>query len=63
MSNRNITQPTIINIIKLSRHFTDYFQSFDKNKWVNGRPILINGNVWCPMCEKWHANNSLCQQS
>lgn len=62
MSARNIAQPVILSIVKLSRDFTDYFRSADRNKWVNGRPVLINGDVWCPMCESWHVNNSLCQQ-
>lgn len=62
MSTRNIPQPLIVSIIKLSHSFTDYFKSLDKSKWVNGRPVLINGDVWCPLCETWHVNNSLCQQ-
>lgn len=62
MSARNIPQPIIVSIIKLSRNFTDYFVSANRSQWVNGRPVLINGDVWCPMCETWHANNSLCQQ-
>lgn len=62
MSARNIAQPIAWSIIKLSRSFTDYFVSLDRNKWVNGRPVLINGDVWCPTCESWHVNNSLCQQ-
>lgn len=63
MSARNIAQPAVFETMKLSKRFEDYFLSMDKNKWVNGRPVLINGDVWCPMCETWHVNNSLCQQS
>ena len=63
MSRTNIAQPLHWSIVKLSRNFLDYFVSFDKKKWVNGRPVLLNGDVWCPMCEAWHKNNSLCQQS
>ena len=33
-----------------------------QEKWVNGRPMLANGNVWCPMCDEYHQNNSYCQQ-
>lgn len=62
MSNRNIAQPTKYTIVKLSRNFGDYFMNLKKDKWVNGRPILLNGDVWCPMCETWHVNNNLCQQ-
>lgn len=63
MSASNIAQPEIWSIVKLSRNFLDYFTSLDRSKWVNGKPVLINGDVWCPMCETWHQNNSLCQQS
>jgi hypothetical protein len=63
MSHRNIPQPAISSIVKISHNFKFYFQSRDRSKWVNGRPVLMNGDVWCPMCETWHVNNSLCQQS
>lgn len=62
MSARNIAQPIACRIVKLSRNFTDYFVSTDKNKWVNGRPVLLSGDVFCPMCETWHINSSLCQK-
>jgi hypothetical protein len=63
MSARNIPQPVSASIIKISHNFKFYFKDRDRSKWVNGRPVLMNGDVWCPMCETWHANNSLCQQS
>lgn len=62
MSQRNIAQPALWSIVKISRRFIDHFETRDRSKWVNGRPVLLNGDVWCPMCETWHANNSLCQQ-
>jgi hypothetical protein len=62
MSNRNISQPLPFSFDKLISNVLNYFSNTDTSKWVNGRPVLINGDVWCPMCETWHANNSLCQQ-
>lgn len=61
MSQSNIAQPEIWSIVKLSRNFLDYFASLDRSKWVNGRPVLLNGDVWCPMCESWHQNKTLCR--
>lgn len=58
----NIAQVVINNTYKVSRNFYDYFKSLDTRDWVNGRPVLLNGDVWCPMCETWHVNNSLCQK-
>lgn len=62
MSTRNISQSINWSIIKLSHNFIDYFKITNRSEWVNGRPILLNGDVWCPMCETWHANNTHCQQ-
>ena len=28
---------------------------------INGMPQKENGDVWCPMCEFWHANETWCQ--
>lgn len=58
MSNRNIAQPVKWNI---QEFIIDLF-NMNAKKWVNGRPVLINGDVWCPMCDVWHANNTLCQR-
>lgn len=63
MSSKTIAQPFVWSIVKFSRNFKEHFKSFDRKKWVNGRPVLLNGDVWCPMCEIWHENNSACQQS
>lgn len=30
-------------------------------KRVNGLPIKANGDVYCPMCDVYHANNTFCQ--
>jgi hypothetical protein len=58
MSNRTIPQPVKWNI----QEFIQDLFNIDTRKWVNGRPVLLNGDVWCPMCEIWHKNNSMCQQ-
>jgi hypothetical protein len=34
----------------------------DTSNWVNGKPVLQNGDVFCPMCDAWHQNNTFCQQ-
>lgn len=39
---------------RLSNNFLDYFESFDKSKWINGRPVLLNGAIWCESCGTWH---------
>lgn len=39
---------------RLSKNFLDYFESLDKSKWVNGRPVLLNGATWCNHCGTWH---------
>lgn len=62
MSVKNIPQPNIFSIDKLINNVLNYFSKVDLNKWVNGRPVLLNGDVWCPLCETWHANHTLCQQ-
>ena len=63
MSNRNISQFSQWNIYKFVCSVMKYLNIDIQRSWVNGRPVLINGDVWCPMCEKWHINNSLCQQA
>lgn len=64
MSQRNIPQPAIWSIDKFIRNLMEHISNIHTGRnWVNGRPVLINGDVWCPMCEIWHANNSYCQQS
>ena len=63
MSNRNIPQPVIWSIDKFIRNLMNHIDNIHTGKnWVNGRPVLINGDVWCPMCERWHENNTFCQQ-
>jgi hypothetical protein len=62
MSNRNISYPIVWSIHKFVRYMKNNFNRIDKKQWVNGRPVLMNGDVWCPMCERWHINNSHCQQ-
>ena len=62
MSNRNISQ-IAVSFEKFIHQLRNQFKNVNVSKWVNGRPVLINGDVWCPMCEQWHINNSLCQQS
>lgn len=39
---------------RLSGNFLDYFESLDQSKWVNGRPVLLNGATWCDCCGTWH---------
>lgn len=39
---------------RLSNNFLDYFESLDESKWVNGRPVLLNGATWCNHCGTWH---------
>lgn len=62
MSDKTIPQSMSFSIDKLIKNILNHFDSINTNKWVNGRPVLINGDVWCPLCEQWHANNSLCQR-
>ncbi len=62
MSHRNIAQSIVISIYKISHRFNDYFLNVNRDKWVNGRPVLLNGDVWCLKCETWHVTNTLCQQ-
>jgi hypothetical protein len=61
MSKINIAQRVAWNIVKIFYDFKFYSKSFRKVNWYNERPMLLNGNVWCPMCDEWHANNSYCQ--
>lgn len=42
---------------RLSSNFLDYFESLDESKWVNGRPVLLNGAAWCDHCGTWHKAN------
>lgn len=28
---------------------------------INGYPVRANGDVYCPMCEAYHINNTMCQ--
>lgn len=32
-------------------------------QYYNGKPQMDNGDVYCPMCEIWHENNTLCQMT
>ena len=32
-------------------------------EFINGRPMMDNGDVWCPMCEAYHVNNTMCQMT
>lgn len=39
-----------------------YCYTEKQDHWIWNNPVLIKGNeVFCPMCEIWHENNSLCQ--
>ncbi len=29
--------------------------------YYNGKPRKDNGDVWCPMCDMYHVNNTWCQ--
>ena len=29
--------------------------------WIDGSVVIKGDQVFCPMCEEWHKNNSLCQ--
>ncbi len=62
MSNRNIPYPYKWNIYKLFCDVMKLVKIDIQRGWVNGRPVLLNGNVYCPMCEIYHENNSYCQQ-
>jgi hypothetical protein len=62
MSNKNISQFKNWNIYNFICSVMKFVRIDIQRGWINGRPVLINGDVWCPMCEAWHVNNSLCQQ-
>jgi hypothetical protein len=50
MSNKTISQPVL-------------FERINMSKWVNGRPVLANDDVWCPLCDAYHENTTACQRS
>jgi len=54
MSARNVEKMIRPVDPRLSKNFLDYFESLDESKWVNGRPVLLNGAIWCNHCGTWH---------
>lgn len=56
MSERNQEKVNQDSVMTLSHNFLDYFESLDKTKWVNGRPVLRTGGAWCHACQTWHIN-------
>jgi hypothetical protein len=62
MSVKNIPQNHQTPIYKFICSMGKLFNIDIQRGWINGRPVLLNGNVWCLMCEAWHANNSECQR-
>ena len=43
---------------KIIKHF---IHSPKNKKFVNDKPVLTNGDVFCPMCDEYHVNNVFCQ--
>jgi hypothetical protein len=56
----------ISHIVSTDKLIRDNLINHLVNKWfyklVNGKPVKKNGNVWCPMCEIFHANSASCQE-
>lgn len=47
-----------MNARSIAQHCADMQQL---RPYYNGKPQRDNGDVWCPMCDFYHVNNTWCQ--
>ncbi len=44
------------NALQIKSHW-----EFEIERFFNGMEVLRNGDVFCPMCEIFHQNDTMCQ--